>query len=80
MRNKLFVLKKVKFRDSKLKSRTSLHTSVLFFQHEAFSKGRCNPEAKSKDEATKVKIKLQTFFNKLVEEYQTQTKVSFIHL
>ena len=67
-------IKKVKFENSKLKSPTSLHTSVLFFQHDAFSKGRCNLEA------SKVKIKLQTFFNKLVEEYQTQTKVSFIHL
>ena len=69
MRNKLFILKKVKFRDSKLKSRTSLHTSVLFFQHDAFSKGRCNLEAKSKNKASKVKIELQTFFNKLMKEY-----------
>uniref|UniRef100_F6HTL7 Uncharacterized protein n=1 Tax=Vitis vinifera TaxID=29760 RepID=F6HTL7_VITVI len=52
----------------------------LLLEHEAFSKGRCNLEAKSKNEVSKVKIKLQTFFNKLVEENQTQTKVSFIHL
>ena len=80
MRNKLFVLKKVKFGDSKLKSLTSLDTSVIFFQHEAFSKEICNLEAKSKNGALKVKIKFQTFFNKLVEEYQIQTKGSFIHL
>ena len=70
-REQTLYIKEVK---SKLKSPTSLNTSVLFFQHETFSKGRCNLEAKSKNEALKAKIKFQTFFNKLWKNIKHKQK------